>query len=160
MTFQPQICDQLCVISGKGKKVLDIFNQGRFDYMPQLVDKKSFSGDKWLITKADSNNNFKLSAKFLGETIWLDVLEEGLFEGLLIVVSEKKYTGRLWSIQESAHQEGLFKISTKLSGQLKFIDIYQKVDFNNMPYVISESDSRGQCWSIKRSKQDILELSV
>jgi hypothetical protein len=157
MTFQPQFCDQLSIISGE-EKVLDIFNHGRFNHMPQLVGKEIFSGDQWLISK--TGNSYKLSTKFLDRTVWLDVIEGGLFDGLLIMVPEDKYTGRLWQIEENTQGENLFKISTNFRGNKKFIDIYQNGNFNNMPYITYETNARGQLWNIETSKHNVLKSTM
>lgn len=141
----------------KRKKVLDVFNRGRFSYMAHLVSMENFSGQQWLIEKSKMEHCYRLRTTFSEINMWLDVIDGGVFDGLLIIVPEEKYSGRLWEIKETHVEEKSFKVSTFFNGENKFIDLHEDGDFINMPYVVNETRFSGQLWKLENKNQSFLK---
>ncbi len=156
MNIDPNHHYQLYTLLGKEKMVLNIFNRGRYSYMPHLVPMADFSGQNWIIEPTEMEQCFRLSTSLFGVNMWLDAIKGGVFDGLLIVVTEENYSGRLWEIKEDKQNENVFKVSTFFHGENKYIDIHKSGDFNNMPYLVDETSSSGQLWRVEK-KQGALE---
>ncbi|WP_366185961.1 hypothetical protein [Flavobacterium ovatum] len=159
MNQYPNYYYQIYSVIGNHKMVLDIFNRGRYSFMPHLVSKKNFSGHYWQMEIIENEKAFKLTTTVLGVEMWLDTIDGGIFDGLLIAVPKDKYSNRLWKIEKNNLQKHSFKISTFLRGELKYIDLYQGGDFNNMPYLSSESSYSNQYWGVERTNDEIFEYT-
>ncbi|MCW2119305.1 hypothetical protein [Flavobacterium sp. 7A] len=146
----------LQTILGSQKMVVDVFNRGRFTYMPHLVLESEFSGHEWLFEKIDSDN-YKISAQVLGVKMWLDVIEGGIFEGLLIYAPAVSYSNRSWAIvPKTIEQKQGYALSTSVLGVSKYLDIHQGGDFNNMPFMVDEQKFVGTIWNFEKSQQVVL----
>ncbi|AWG20718.1 hypothetical protein FFWV33_03765 [Flavobacterium faecale] len=147
---------QLRTMIGDYKMVLDVFDRGRFSYMPHLVLESEFSGHDWLFEKTEGDN-YKISAQVLGVNMWLDVIEGGIFEGLLIYAPAVSYSNRSWTIvSKIIDQKHGYALSTSVHGVSKYLDIHQGGDFNNMPFMVDEQKFVGTIWNFEKSQQIVV----
>ena len=100
---------------------------------------------------------FAITTTLLEKTVWLDVAIGGEFDGLLVLVPENKYSGRVWQIKDNSLLSSSYSFATLIDGDYKYIDVGQDGAFENMACLVTKKEFSGNYWKLEKVSHQCLE---
>ena len=159
MILESQACFKFCMFSGSKAMVLDVYNRRQLSNLTHLVPNKYFSGHNWIIKAMRGTKGFAITTTLLEKTVWLDVAIGGEFDGLLVLVPENQYSGRVWQIKDNSLLASSYSLATLIDGVYKYIDIGQEGAFTNMACMVTKKEFSGNYWKFQKVNQECLEYA-
>ncbi|KAH0551454.1 hypothetical protein GP486_007333 [Trichoglossum hirsutum] len=105
----------------------------------------------------DSNAWYRLTNRYLGTSIALDVINDGLndTEGLLTMAPSADYSGQYWQLLPQS--SGTFKLRTMFLGPDRVLDVYE--NDSAKPHLAIAGNYSGQNWMVERWGDGTWKLS-